>query len=267
MPETTRHPITLQRMLRHLDGMERVETRRDIPYFTSGGVTQGMDIYYPVVMPDSGAPLVLVVAGYRDVGVPLTLGCRFKEMELSISLAQLIAASGMAAGVYETSEPAVDGRRVVAFVRDNAQALRLDRDRIGLWAASGNGPTAVALLMERGADLRAAVLSAVFTMDLEGSAVADAAAEYRFANAAAGKKVGDLPKDVPLLLVRAGREQFQGLNAALDRFVVAALDENVPLTLINHATAPHGFELYDDSPSSHYIVDTMLQFMRSHLGR
>ena len=32
---TPRHPRTLQRLLRHIDGMERVETRRDVTYFTA----------------------------------------------------------------------------------------------------------------------------------------------------------------------------------------------------------------------------------------
>jgi dienelactone hydrolase len=264
---TPRHPITLQRFLRHIEGMERVETRRDVPYLTSGDVTQGMDIYYPAAMPDSGAPVVLVAAGYRDVGVPLTLGCRFKEMELAISLAQLIAASGMAAVVYETSDPATDVRRVVDVVVTSGRTWRLDANRIGIWGMSGHGPTALALLMDRGSNLRAAVLSTAYTMDLQGSAVADAAATYRFVDAAAGRSLRELPKEVPLLLVRAGKEQFHGLNEALDRFVAAAIEENLPVTLINHATAPHAFELSDDSSASRYVIDTMLQFMRFHLGQ
>jgi hypothetical protein len=265
---TSRHPITLQRLLYRIEGMEQVETRRDVTYFSNADTSLAMDIYYPAGAPDtSGAPVVLIVAGYRDVGVPLTLGCRFKEMEMVISLAQLIAASGMAAVAYQTSDPAADARRVVDFVVDSGSALRLDGNRIGVWGMSGNGPTAVALLMDRGPNLRAAVFSAAFTMDLQGSVVADAAATYHFADAAAGRSMRELPKDVPLLLVRAGKEQFQGLNEALDRFAAAALEENLPLTLINHAPAPHAFELYDDSPASRNVIDAMLAFMRFHLGQ
>ena len=265
---TPRHPITLQRLLRHIEGMEHVETRREVTYFTTAGTSLAMDIYYPPhLRKTSGAPVVLVVAGYRDVGVPLTLGCRFKEMELAISLAQLIAASGMAAVLYETSNPSADARRVVDFVVKSGETFRLDGNRIGIWGASGHGPTAIALLMDRGANLRAGVLSTAYTMDLHGSGVADAAAAYHFVDAAAGRSMRELRKDVPLLLVRAGKEQFQGLNEALDRFVAAALEENLPLTLINHASAPHAFELYDDSPASRYVIDTMLQFMRFNLER
>ena len=265
---TPRHPMTLQRLLRHIDGMEQVETRRDVTYFTTAETSLAMDIYYPAHVPDAtGAPVVMVVAGYRDVGVPLPLGCRFKEMEFVISLAQLIAASGMAAVVYETSDPAADACRVVDFIVNGGRAWRLDGTRIGIWAASGNGSAAVGLLMDRGASLCAAVLSTAFTMDLQGSAVADAAAAYHFVDAAAGRSMRELPRDVPLLLVRAGKEQFQGLNEALDRFAAAALEENLPLTLINHAPAPHAFELTDDSPTSRYVVDTMLAFMRFNLGQ
>jgi acetyl esterase/lipase len=268
MAEATRHPITLQRLLRHIDGMEHVETRRDVTYSTAGDTPQTLDIYYPPgPRATSGAPVVVIVAGYRDVGVPLTLGCRFKEMELAMSLAQLIAASGMAAVVYETSDPAVDARRVVDFVVTNGAAWRLDGNRIGIWGMSGHGPTALALLIDRGANLRAAVLSTAYTMDLQGSgAVADAAAAYRFVDAAAGRSIRELPSDVPLLLVRAGKDQFQGLNEALDRFAAAALTENLPVTLINHASAPHAFELYDDSPASRNVIDTMLAFVQFNLG-
>lgn len=265
---TPRHPMTLKRLLRHIEGMEQVETRRDITYFSHGDTSQAMDVYYPAHIPeDSGVPVVMIVAGYRDVGVPLVLGCRYKEMEFAISLAQLIAASGMAAVVYETSDPISDAGRVFDFIVNSGLTWRLDGSRIGIWASSGNGPTALALMMERGTSLRAAVFSTAFTLDLEGSAVADAAATYRFATPAAGKTTRDLPKEVPLLLVRAGREEFQGLNEALDRFVAAAVVENLPLTLINHAAAPHAFELFDDSPASRFIIDSMLGFMRFHLGR
>jgi hypothetical protein len=123
------------------------------------------------------------------------------------------------------------------------------------------------LLTERRPGVRAAVLSNGYTFDAaDVTAVAAAAAAYRFVNATAGKSVRDLPTDVPMFVVRCGRDENAGLNDALDRFVVDAVSENLPVTIVNHATAPHGFEVHDDTAVSRHILDAMVSFMRFHLA-
>jgi acetyl esterase/lipase len=210
--------------------------------------------------------MVLIVTGYADAGVPTPLGCAFKDMAWAISLAQLIAASGMAAVAYTTREPGTDAGEVLGHIARHAAALRIDTARVGLWAASGHAPLALALLMRRQPHtFRAAVLSNGFTLDATGSTVADAARTYRFVNPSAGRSVDDLPSDVPLFLVRSGRDEFPGLNDTLDRFVSDALARNLPVTLVNHATAGHAFELNDDSDTSRHVIGQMLAFLRVHL--
>jgi hypothetical protein len=68
------------------------------------------------------------------------------------------------------------------------------------------------------------------------------------------------------MVVRAGREVMPGLNDAIDRFVAEALRFNLPLTLVNHATAPHAFDLVDETDISRQMVQRMLGFLRYHLG-
>src|SRR5262249_9815939 len=144
---------------------------------------------------------------------------------------------------------------------------RIDRSKIAVWACSGHGPNALSVLMERGRDLRCAVLAYAYTLDLDGSTrVADAAKQFRFVTPAAGKSVRDLPRDLPLFIVRAGRDQMPGLNDALDRFVTAALVLNLPVTVINHALGPHAFDLFDDSRIACDIVKQMLAFLQLHLS-
>ena len=263
-----RHPITLKRLVLRIEGMESVRVRRDVEYHRGDAGPLSMDIYYPSASAAAGTvPVVLLVSGYQDVGVPRVLGCAFKEMEMSVSLAQLIASSGMAAIGYTTSEPAADLHRVRDYIAANAEALGLDAARVALWAASGNVPVALsALTATSGRPFRAAVLSNGFTFDAQGSAVADAARTYRFVNASATKSVDDLP-DVPLFVVRSGRDEFAGLNDALDQFVSSAIRRNLPVAFVNHPSAPHAFELNDDSPTSRYILEQLLAFMRFHLTR
>jgi hypothetical protein len=259
-----RHPVTLKPIVHPVAGAEGIQVTRDVAY----GDDLRLDVFHPRRMADDPAPAVIIVAGYRDVGVPLTLGCHFKEMYFVVSLAQLIALSGMAAIAYSTSSPARDAGAVVDFLASGGAGLGINPDRLGIWGSSGNVPVALALLMERRPVVRAAVLSNGFMFDAPGgTAVADAAATYRFVNATAGRSVRDLPSDVPLFVVRSGRDEFPGLNETLDRFVADALRENIPVTIVNHATAPHGFEVSDDTAISRHILDATMSFLRLHLGQ
>jgi hypothetical protein len=257
-----RHPITLKRIIHDLESMRQVEVTHDVAYHEN----LKLDVYHPVRSARALPPAVIIVAGYRDVGVPMTLGCNFREMEFVISLAQLLAVSGMAAVTYSTSAPAQDVGRVADFIARSGAELRIDAKRVGVWASSGNGPVALGFLMEKRPVVRAAVLSNMYTFDAADiTAVAEASATYRFVNATAGRSVADLPTDLPMQIVRCGQDDA-GLNAALDRFVADAVRANLPITFVNHATAPHAFEINVDTPVSHHILDGMLSFMRFHLG-
>ena len=77
--------------------------------------------------------------------------------------------------------------------------------------------------------------------------MADMSKQAGFVDACAGRSPDDLPLDVPVLVVRAGRDGFPGLNAALDTVLARALERNVPLWLINHATGSHAFDLDEDT--------------------
>jgi hypothetical protein len=260
--QPARHPITLKRIIRDLDSMRKVEVTRDIEYHED----LKLDVYHPVRSSPALPPVVMIVAGYRDVGVPMTLGCNWREMEFVISLAQLLAVSGIAAVTYSTSAPAQDAGRAADFIARSGAELRIDANRVGVWASSGNGPVALGFLMEKRPVVRAAVLSNMYTLDAADiTAVAEASAMYTFVNATAGRTVADLPTDVPMQVVRCGQDDA-GLNAALDRFVADAVRANLPITFVNHPTAPHAFEINVDTPVSHHILDGMLSFMRFHLG-
>ena len=260
--QPARHPITLKRIIRVLESMRQVEVTRDVTYHKD----LKLDIYHPGESSAVLPPVVMIVAGYRDVGVPMTLGCNWREMEFVVSLAQWLAVSGIAAVAYSTSSPAQDAGRVADFIGRSGAELRIDANRVGVWASSGNGPAALGFLMEKRPVVRAAVLSNLYTLDTADiTAVAEASTTYRFVNETAGRSVADLPRDVPMLIVRCGHDDV-GLNAALDRFVGDAIKANLPISFVNHATAPHAFEINVDTPVSHHILDGMLSFMRFHLG-
>lgn len=72
-------------------------------------------------------------------------------------------------------------------------------------------------------------------------------------------------QDVPLFVVRDGRDELPGLNESIDRFVAKALARNLPITVVNHADAPHAFDIMRDSETSRDIIGRLLGFLRLHL--
>ncbi|HEX8087567.1 MAG TPA: alpha/beta hydrolase [Blastocatellia bacterium] len=263
-----RHDISKRVVVYTIPGMDAVTVRRDVEYKVTGAGSLTMDIYYPPDLnSEARLPAVIFVAGYPDAGFQRMLGCRFKEMGSSISWGQLTAASGVAAITYTNREPATDVQALIEYVRQNAAALGIDENRIGLWACSGNVPNALSVLMRESGDyMRCAVLCYGVMLDLDGATVvAEAAKAWGFVNPCAGKSVDDLPKNLPLFVVRAGRDEFPPVNETIDRFLVEALSRNLPITFANHAAAPHAFDLAHDSEASREIIRQILAFMQFHL--
>lgn len=268
--ETQQDDVTKRRVVYHISGMGAVTIRRDVEYRATDAGALTMDLYYP---PDwkSGArvPAVVFVSGYSDLGFQKMLGCTLKAMRSYISWGQLTAASGLVAITYTTTEPAADIHALLQHVRQNGASLGIDQSRIGVWACSGNVPNALSLLMQEARDyLKCAVLCYGVMLDLEGyTSTAESAKRFGFVNPCAGKSVDDLPRDTPLFIVRAGQDEMPHLNKTLDRFVAKALSCNLAVTLTNHATAPHAFDVLDDSETSREVIRQILAFMRFHLLR
>ncbi|MGH9716314.1 MAG: alpha/beta hydrolase [Candidatus Acidiferrales bacterium] len=252
--------LARKKVVYRIPGMDAATIRQDEPYRTTSNGALLMDIYYPAErQTGERLPVVVIVMGYPD---PQGF-CR--KLGWAVSWAQLIAASGMAAVIFGNQEPTADVHFALQHIRQNAASLGIDEKRIGVAACSGNVAVALSALMQD-AGLKCAALLYGYTLDLyAATGVADMARLYGFDNACAGKSVDDLPSDVPLFLVRAGRDQFTGLNDALDLFLATALARNLPVTLVNHANGPHAFDLDDDSETSREIVKQILAFMQFHL--
>jgi hypothetical protein len=217
----------------------------------------GLDLYYPPGWQPGAAPLpaVVLVVGYPG---------NIRMMRAFVDWAKLVASCGMVAVTYAPEQPDRDAVGVIRQVRAEAALLGIDATRLGLWACSGHVPVALSLLMSGEAGeaggVRCAALLYGYLLD-----AAEAAATFRFVNASAGRSVDDLPRDLPLLIVRAGRDEMPGLNAGIDAFVAQALRANLPLTLINHHNAPHAFDIGEDTEVSRLTVMRTLAFLQLNL--
>lgn len=208
--------FTAMALVHTLAGADRVIVERDHTYETSQGPL-GFDLYRPPGAA-SPCPAVVLVTGLPDPGVAAMLGKPLKDWASYTGWARMIAASGIAAITYLNRQPA-DVAAVIRHLRDHAGSLGLDPARIGVWACSGHVPNALALLARE--RFACAALLYGYTLDLDGAtAVAEAAAQFYFT--APPVAIEDLPRALPMLVVRAGRDETPGLDASLQRFVAAA---------------------------------------------
>ena len=204
---------------------------------------------------------VVFVSGYPDPGMIAMLGTPLEDWASYVDWARAVAATGLVAITYRNHEPA-DVAALIDHLRGAGAALGVDPARIGAWACSGNVPTALAALARH--RLAAAALLYGYALDLDGATeVAAAAAQFHFATPPVG--LDALPA-APLLVVRAGADATPGLVPSLDRFVAAARARGLPVTVIDHADAPHAFDLVDDSPRTRAVIEEVLGFLERALA-
>jgi hypothetical protein len=236
---TDRHPVSLKRVLFDLPGTADVVVNRGVVYGppASDGHARILNVYLPPA-PSAPPPVVLFVFGRPDPGARTLLGCAMSEMACYDDWARLVAASGMGAVTYTTGDdPVADAGAVRAHLRERSEELGIDASRVGLWACSGNMPAALDLLGSRPGGFARAALLYGYMREVE------------------------LPGDIPLLVVRAGRDAVEGINPSIDEFVAGALRRNLRLTVVNHPAAPHAFDLEDDSDATRAVVRDILRFL------
>jgi len=207
-----------------------------------------MDIYYPLDFNFSkNLPVVIFVNGDVDEEVEKMIGCKWKDSGAYISWGQLVAASGMIAITYETQDPDLDIHDLVNYTRANGLLLRVDKDRICLWASSAHLRTALIALTDTSAEYHDSLACAVIYYGIIPPASAD-----------------NLSADIPLFIVKAGKD-VAPLNIKLDQFVEKAREVNIPLEFVDYEDGIHGFDFWQDTDESREIIKQTLEFMKAHL--
>lgn len=251
------------RVVLSVPGTQDIQVRRNIPYKSGVDQESGIDVYLPPGASDA-LPAVIFVSGYSDQWALDFAGLKLKDWGSYVSWGQLVAASGLVGITYSCDEPPRDANEVLQYVRENSAALRIDPERIGIWAASGNGPTALSLLTDPQTRLRFAVMSNTYMLDLDGdTTVADMAAQIGFAAPNSDMSVSDLNPNMPMFVVRSGKDEGPGLNQTIDRFVKHAIESDLPLRFANLPDAPHGYDTLHDTEESRETIRQILAFMRA----
>lgn len=227
------------------------------------GIKCCFDIYYPAVT-DSSPPVVLIVTGFPDYGRKQESGKGLKDLPPYLSWGRLLASEGIATVIASCSDPAQDLSALIQHLTAEQDHLKLDMQRLALWTCSGNGPTAIHLLGKY-PEVRAGVLLYAYTVDLgEHDVVSTTARKFGFCNPETNKDL--LIESTPLFIVRAGKDEFAGLNESMDRWVSALQARNSHVEFIDYEEGLHGFDLIDSSAESLQVIRRLLDYLKERLS-
>lgn len=263
--------LVTQKVVLEDPGMDAVRVRTGLVYRVVNGEPLHFRLYLPpddvpAAAGDASYPVAVLVLGYSDAGARHMFGCDLADLAAYDCWARLLACQGIAAITYQTLDPADDIAALHEYLKAEAGNLPIDINRIGVWSCSGNVPNALGFIGSR-PELKCAALCYGYTLDVDGRTdIADMSRQIGFV-VPAGKNTIDALPPVPMLLVKAGRDETPALNDSLDRFHAAATARQLPVTMIEHATGPHAFDIFDDSDESRRAIRAVLDFLRDKLAR
>jgi hypothetical protein len=184
--------------------------------------------------------------------------------------ARIVASRGFVGVLYSTTDPVPDLQAVMDFLASEGPRLGLDPGRMAIWSVSANVPTALHYVRSGAVPAARALVTYYGLMPTPDGFQAQA---LETGSSRQGFALPDyhptqlFPRDLPLLVVRAGRDASPPLLASIDRFVEYAVSENLSIRLINYPEGQHGFDTHDDTPETRSIITETLDFLARHLGR
>ena len=267
-PDTTQElDLTQKRIVYQIPGMEDVICHKGIVYHTINGMDLKADIYMPpAIEKETGHPLVIIVNNYPDSAINKRFGRDQKDIELFISWAELIAASGMVAVTYQTEFSHSETDSLISFLDENAEKFSIDMNRLAVFGWSANTLAAQTLMQDDNYAIKCAILNygLLLTPDNKYYAILDTAATMYGYYWSGLKEITKIPVDIPLFITRAGKDQPL-VNETIDHFVAEAMKVNVQLTYINYSEGQHDFDILDDTNISKSIIRQIVDFMTTHL--
>jgi dienelactone hydrolase len=208
-----------------------VTIARDVTFASSGDTPLQMDVFRPAARPGAPKPALIV---FNTAFGPQ------RNNAVAVGWAQTAASNGVVGIVPDLrmGRQVQDFDALVAHLVDRSADYGIDRDAIAVFAGSGNVTSAFPAVEDPG---RTAVKAAVMY--------------YGTADVPAFRL------DLPVLLVRAGLDR-PPVNRAITELAARAVAENAPVTLVNHPTGHHGFEVVDDDDGTREMIERTIDFVK-----
>jgi dienelactone hydrolase len=250
-------------------GMNDVVIKKDIPYLKTADSALKMDIYYPPKFDfKRKIPAIVFVFGYTNEGQLKTAKHQLRTWSPYTSWCKVVAASGMAAIVYETINPENDIKSLIQYINSNTDNLNIDVNKIGAYSCSANTPTEIAyVLNDSNCIFKCAVVyyGIFLTTDFKYISTIDTLSQNMGFVTPRLSEPTSWNRKVPLLIVHAGKDFVPHTNESLTSFVEKAIVQNVPITLMIHSNGVHGFDIYTDNESTRQIIKNTLEFWKFYL--
>jgi hypothetical protein len=254
-------------VLFELPNMDKVIVKKDIVYQNIADSTLKMDIYYPPNYEfQKKIPAIIIVYGCTNEGQIKLIGNQFRNWSVHISLCKIIAASGLAAIIYETVDPENDIISLTKYIKSNHDKLSIDDDNIGAFACSSNTPVAITNILNASTNIFkcAVVYYGIFlTKELEKLPQIDSV--FGFQNPRLSEPI-NWNKNVPLYIVKAGLDNDPYAFRSLLDFYNNTINQNLPVTLINYPNGQHGFDFLNDNDTTKMIIKNTLNFWKFYLN-
>jgi len=250
-------------------GMNDVIVKKDLPYLKTADSTLKMDIYYPPKFDfKRKIPAIVFVFGYTNEGQLKTAKHQLRTWSPYTSWCKVVAASGMAAVVYETMNPENDLKSLIQYINSNTDNLNIDVNKIGAYSCSANTPTEIAyILNDSNCIFKCAVVyyGIFLTTDFKYISTIDTLSQNMGFVTPRLFEPTSWNKKVPIMIVHAGKDFVPNTDESLTGFLNKAVKQKVPFTLINYATGIHGFDVYSDNKEIREIIKTTLEFWEFNL--
>ena len=207
-----------------------VRITKDVEYGRSDTVALRMDVYRSVGAPTTGPTLIFY---NHATGAD-------RRMFFYDAWARVAASRGLVAIVFDLrfGSERSDFGALMAYLTSRGATLGVDKDAIAVYAGSGNVFTALPLVE-----------------DPKLTAVKAAVMYYGEA------PITEFRRDLPVLYVRAGLDR-PSVNEAITKLASLAVAQNAPVTLVNHASGYHGFEMFNADDATRAVMEQTIAFVR-----
>lgn len=259
-----------KRIVYTVPNMDQFTVKKDITYKHIGNTELKMDVYSPGRQGSDDHTAVIFIHGGP---VPPTLKTKLKNWGIFESYGQLIAASGFIGITFDYRhygwdkliDANSDVNDLISYVRDNANSLGINKNRIILWVFSGGGPLLSHVIRDNPAYIRGMVIyyAALDIQPLRNILPSTIKDELLREYSPIYQLNKQDNKTAPIFIARAGNDN-PGINGGIDRFVEEALAKHITIDLNNHINGQHSFDILNDNDRSREIIQRAIDFIKEH---